>query len=57
MAIRFTVKGGVDGAVRIETRFISADLGLLLDLEIAAGGGLSAGPVSPDLLQPETEIR
>ena len=36
---------GTDLALQIEVRFISADSGLVLDLEIAASGDLSAGPV------------
>jgi len=45
VAARFRGEAGTDGALRIEIRFISADSGLVLDLEIAASGDLSAGPV------------
>jgi hypothetical protein len=56
-AIRFLAKARANGALRIEIRFTSADSGFELDLSIAADGNLSAGPVSPGLLQPEKEIR
>ena len=46
-AIQFREEPGTDVVTRIEIRFTSADSGFELELEIAASGGPSAGPVLP----------